>query len=109
MFLLQPKRTQVNIGWSKTDSKYGFAPTKETSSRYRLELIQIINIIAPNGMFIWSYQKNTNNLIMIFLRVQVVIQYWLHALSADGIVDFFKATVVSNLELLITGICSISL
>ena len=109
MGLLQPKRKQVNNGWSKLKVKSNYTPTKENPSRYRLELIQIINIIAPNGMFIWSYQKNTNNLIMIFLRVQVVIQYWLHALSADGIVDFFKATVVSNLELLITGICNISL
>ena len=33
----------------------------------------------------------------------------LHALGADGIVDFLEATVVSNLELLITGICSINL
>ena len=46
---------------------------------------------------------------MIFLCIQVVVQYWLHALRADGIVDFLEATVVSNLELLITGICNINL
>ena len=46
---------------------------------------------------------------MILLRVQVVVQYRLHALGADGILDFLEATVVSNLELLITGICSINL
>ena len=46
---------------------------------------------------------------MILLRVQVVVQYRLHALGADGIVDFLEATVVSNLELLITGICSINM
>lgn len=45
---------------------------------------------------------------MVFLCVQVVVQYRLHALRADGIVDFLEATIVSNLELLITSICSIS-
>ena len=33
MSLLQPKRKQANNGWSKTDSKYEFAPTKEKPSQ----------------------------------------------------------------------------
>ena len=29
MYLLQLERNQVNNGWSKTDSKYVFAPARE--------------------------------------------------------------------------------
>ena len=37
MSLHQPKRKQANNGWSKTDSKYEFAPTKEKPRKKWLE------------------------------------------------------------------------
>ena len=33
MWLLQSEKNQVSNGWSKTDSKYGFAPTREKSGQ----------------------------------------------------------------------------